>query len=341
MNKGFKSALWIGAAAGAGLLAWRWLQKRAENVMGTVDGVKVLRTPDSRFENLADYPFEPHYVDVNGLRMHHVDEGPRDGQVVLMLHGEPSWSYLYRKMIPLFTAAGYRAIAPDLIGFGKSDKLAATSAYTYQRHVDWTWDWLQSLDLHEITLVCQDWGSLIGLRLVAEHPERFARVVLANGALPTGDQELTEGFKRWLMFSRRSPVLPIRTILQMGSKTQLGMEVLEAYKAPFPGEAYKAGARIFPALVPIRPDDPAAPANRRAWRSLMRFDKPFLTAFGDSDPVTRGGERAFQRLVPGAKGQPHTMIQGAGHFIQEDKGEELAQIVLDFMAAAGPPHQSQ
>jgi haloalkane dehalogenase len=309
--------------------------------MGTVDGVKVLRTPDSRFENLTDYPFEPHYVDVGGLRMHHVDEGPRDGQVVLMLHGEPSWSYLYRKMIPLFTAAGYRAIAPDLIGFGKSDKLAATSAYTYQRHVDWTWDWLQSLDLHEITLVCQDWGSLIGLRLVAEHPERFARVVLANGALPTGDQELTEGFKRWLMFSRRSPVLPIRTILQMGSKTQLGMEVLEAYKAPFPGEAYKAGARIFPALVPIRPDDPAAPANRRAWRSLMRFDKPFLTAFGDSDPVTRGGERAFQRLVPGAKGQPHTMIQGAGHFIQEDKGEELAQIVLDFMAAAGPPHESQ
>jgi haloalkane dehalogenase len=236
-------------------------------------------------------------------------------------------------------AAGYRAIAPDLIGFGKSDKLAAKSAYTYQRHVDWTWAWLESLDLHEITLICQDWGSLIGLRLVAEHPERFARVVLANGALPTGDQELTEGFKRWLMFSQRAPMLPIGTILQMGTKTQLGKEVLDAYKAPFPGEAYKAGARIFPALVPVHPDDPAAPANRKAWRSLMRFDKPFLTAFGDSDPVTRGGERAFQRLVPGAKGQPHTVIQGAGHFVQEDKGEELAQIVLDFMPAAGPPHE--
>jgi haloalkane dehalogenase len=240
-------------------------------------------------------------------------------------------------MIPLFTAAGHRAIAPDLIGFGKSDKLASTSAYTYQRHVDWTWAWLQSLDLQDVTLVCQDWGALIGLRLVAEHPDQFARVVLANGALPTGDQELPEAFQRWLAFSQRVPVLPIRTILQMGTRTQVSKEVLEAYNAPFPGEAYKAGARVFPALVPATPDDPAAPANRKAWKALMRFDKPFLTVFGDSDPVTRGGERAFQRLVRGAKGQPHTMIQGAGHFIQEDKGEELAQIVLDFMAATGPP----
>jgi haloalkane dehalogenase len=341
MNKGLKAILGLGAAAGAGLLVWRWLQKRAENIVGTVDGVKVLRTPDSRFENLAGYPFEPHYVDLDGLRMHYVDEGPQDGQVVLMLHGEPTWSYLYRKMIPLFTAAGYRAIAPDLIGFGKSDKLAATSAYTYQRHVDWTWAWLQSLDLQDVTLVCQDWGALIGLRLVAEHPERFARVVLANGALPTGDQELPEAFKRWLTFSQRVPVLPIRTILQMGTKTQLGKEALEAYNAPFPGEAYKAGARVFPTLVPITPDDPAAPANRKAWKSLMRFDKPFLTAFGDSDPVTRDGERAFQRLVRGAKGQPHTTIEGAGHFIQEDKGAELAGVVLDFMAAADPPNESQ
>lgn len=341
MNKGLKSVLWIGAAAGAGLLVWRWLQKRAENVVGTVDGTKVLRTPESRFENLAGYPFAPHYVDLDGLRMHYVDEGPGDGPVVLMLHGEPSWSYLYRKMIPLFTAAGYRAIAPDLIGFGKSDKFAATSAYTYQRHVDWTWAWLQSLDLQEVTLICQDWGALIGLRLVAEHPDRFARVVVANGALPTGDQELPEAFNRWLTFSQRVPVLPIRTILQMGTKTQLGKEALEAYNAPFPGEAYKAGARVFPTLVPAAPDDPAAPANRKAWKSLMRFDKPFLTAFGDSDPVTRGGERAFQKLVRGAKGQPHTIITGAGHFIQEDRGEELAGVVLDFMAATDPSNESQ
>ncbi len=302
MNKGLRPVLWLGAAAGAGLLLWRWFQKRAENVIGTVEGVKVLRTPDSRFENLAGYPFAPHYHELDGLRMHYVDEGPEDGPVVLMLHGEPSWSYLYRKMIPLFTGAGYRAIAPDLIGFGKSDKLASTSAYTYQRHVDWTWAWLQSLDLQDITLVCQDWGALIGLRLVAEHPDQFARVVLANGALPTGDQELPEAFQRWLAFSQRVPVLPIRTILQMGTRTQVSKEVLEAYNAPFPGEAYKAGARVFPALVPATPDDPAAPANRKAWKALMRFDKPFLTAFGDSDPVTRGRRARLSEVGPGCEG---------------------------------------
>jgi haloalkane dehalogenase len=335
MKKRPVSVLAIGAAVGAGILVWRWLQQRAQNVAGTASGVRVLRTPESRFVDLPGYAFAPHYVEVDGLRMHYVDEGPRDGEVVLMLHGEPSWSYLYRKMIPLFAAAGHRAVAPDLIGFGKSDKLADRNAYTYQRHVDWTWEWLQSLDLNDITLVCQDWGALIGLRLVAEHPERFSRVVLTNGALPTGDEEVPQAFKAWLAFSQSVPMLPIGQILQRGTVSRLPRPVCDAYVAPFPNEAYKAGARVFPALVPIAPDDPAAPANRMAWEALRKFEKPFLTAFGDSDPITGGANRLFQQRVPGAQGQAHTTVRGAGHFIQEDKGEELAQIVLDFIAGKG------
>jgi haloalkane dehalogenase len=326
-------AIGAAAAGGAGFLLWRWLQQREQNVVGTANGVSVLRTPESRFDDLPGYAFAPHYVELDGLRLHYVDEGPIAGNVVLMLHGEPSWSYLYRKMIPLFTAAGYRAVAPDLIGFGKSDKLADRSAYTYQRHVDWIEKWLQSLDLNDITLVCQDWGALIGLRLVAEHPERFARVVLANGALPTGDDEMPAVFRAWLAFSQWVPLLPIGQILQMGTQTRLSRATIDAYKAPFPGEVYKAGARVFPALVPTRPDDPAAPANRAAWEALQQFEKPFLTAFGDSDPIMRGADLVFQDRIPGAQGQPHTTIRGAGHFIQEDKGEELAQVVLDFIVA--------
>jgi haloalkane dehalogenase len=297
--------------------------------------MKILRTPEERFANLPGYPFAPHYLEVDELRIHYVDEGPRDGEIVLMLHGEPSWSYLYRKMIPIFVDAGHRAIAPDLVGFGKSDKPAAREDYTYQRHVDWMRGWMEALDLGNMTLVCQDWGSLIGLRLVAEHPERFARVVLANGGLPTGDQPLTRGFKAWLFFSQKVPRLPIGRILQQGTKTKLPKEVITAYQAPFPDDSYKAGARIFPALVPLTPDDPATEANRRAWKSLLRFEKPFLTAFSDSDPITRGGDAPFQERVPGARSQPHTTIQGAGHFLQEDKGRELARVVLDFMDRTG------
>jgi haloalkane dehalogenase len=292
--------------------------------------LKRFRTPEERFANLAQYPYVPHYTEVDGLRIHHVDEGPADGPVVLMLHGEPSWSYLYRKMIPMFAQAGYRAIAPDLMGFGKSDKPAEREDYTYQRHVDWMSQWLAAVDLHDITLVCQDWGSLIGLRLVAEQPDRFARVVVTNGGLPTGDQELPRAFMAWLAMSQRGERLDIGRIIQQGTATELSQEVLAGYEAPFPDETYKAGARAFPALVPVRPDDPASEANRRAWRSLHRFEKPFLTAFSDGDPITRGADLLFQRLVPGAKGRPHTTIQGAGHFLQEDKGEELAHVVLDF-----------
>ncbi|MGB8644592.1 MAG: haloalkane dehalogenase [Anaerolineae bacterium] len=293
--------------------------------------MKVLRTPEERFTNLPQYPFAAHYTDLEGLRIHHVDEGPVGGPVVLMLHGEPSWSYLYRKMIPILVAAGYRAVAPDLVGFGKSDKPGERQDYSYQRHVDWMTQWLFSVDLQSITLVCQDWGALIGLRLVAEHPERFARVVVANGALPTGDQEMPRAFKAWLAASQRGEQLDIARIIQSGAMTELSAEVRAAYDAPFPDEEYKAGARAFPTLVPIRPDDPASEANRRAWQMLQRFEKPFLTAFSDGDPITRGADVLFQNLVPGARGQPHTTIRGAGHFIQEDKGEELARVVLDLM----------
>ena len=294
--------------------------------------MNILRTPDKQFRDLPDYRFEPHYQEVDGLRVHYVDEGPRDGQVVLLLHGEPSWSYLYRHMIPTFADAGLRAVAPDLVGFGRSDKLALDSDYTYQRQVDWTRGWLESTGLREINLVCQDWGSLIGLRLVAEHPDWFARVVLTNGGLPTGDQQMPEAFHRWHDFSQSMRDLPVGRIITMGTVNRPSAAVLAAYEAPFPDASYKAALRIMPALVPITPDDPAAGPNRMAWRSLMRFDKPFLTAFSDRDPITAGAEVAFQRLVRGAKGRDHVTIENAGHFVQEDKGPELARVVLDFIA---------
>lgn len=295
--------------------------------------MEILRTPEERFENLPDYPFEPHYIEVDGIRIHYVDEGPADGEIVLMLHGEPSWSFLYRHMIPPIVAAGHRAIAPDLVGFGKSDKLTDRHAYSYQKHVDWMWGWFQAADLDNVTLVCQDWGSLIGLRLVAEHPEKFARVILANGGLPTGDQQMPEAFQQWLQLSQTIPEFPVGRFINGATTTKLSPEVIAGYDAPFPDESYKEAARIFPALVPITPDNPAAEPNRQAWQALMQFEKPFLTAFSDQDPITAGGERYFQKAVPGAQGQPHTTITDGGHFLQEDRGLELAQVVIDFIAA--------
>jgi haloalkane dehalogenase len=288
----------------------------------------ILRTPDERFSNLPGYPFEPHHVDVLGLRMHHVDEGT--GAPVLLLHGEPSWSYLYRKMIPPLAAAGFRAVAPDLIGFGRSDKPAAREDYTYQRHMDWLTAFVVALDLRDVTLVCQDWGGLLGLRLAAEHPERFARIVAANTSLPTGDHKPPDAFFAWQQFSQTVAELPVGNIVKSGCHVAPPPEVIAAYDAPFPDERYKAGARQFPLLVPTRPDDPAAAANRAAWQVLQRWDKPFLTAFSDHDPITRGAERALQRLIPGAAGRVHPTVAGAGHFLQEDRGEELARIVIDF-----------
>lgn len=294
----------------------------------------VLRTPDERFDNLPGYSFEPHYVDVDGLRMHYVDEGPRDAAPVLLLHGEPSWSYLYRKMIPVIVDAGSRAVAPDLIGFGRSDKLANREDYSYQAYVDWTASLIEQLDLRDITLVVQDWGGLIGLRIAAEHPDRFARIVAANTMLPTGDQPPGEAFLRWQKFSQNAPEFDVGRILQGATVTTLPDDVVAAYDAPFPDDTYKAAARQFPVLVPTSPDDPAAPANRRAWDVLEQWEKPFLTAFSDSDPITGGGDRIFQSRVPGTKGQPHTTITGAGHFLQEDKGEELGRVVADFIAGS-------
>jgi haloalkane dehalogenase len=299
--------------------------------------MEILRTPDERFSNLPDYPFAPHYVEVGGARIHYVDEGPKEAQPLLLLHGEPSWSYLYRKMIPLFVAAGYRALAPDLVGFGRSDKPVQRADYTYQRHVNWMNGLLEALDLRNITLVGQDWGGLIGLRLAAEHEERFARIVAANTFLPTGDTPAGEAFLRWQRYSQESPVFHAGGIVKGGCVTRLSTEVIAAYDAPFPDDRYLAGARQFPMLVPTTPNDPASAANRQAWEVLRRWQKPFLTAFGDSDAITRGGDRYFQATIPGAQGQPHTILEGAGHFLQEDKGPELARVIINFMNATPLP----
>lgn len=294
--------------------------------------MEVLRTPDERFANLPGYDFQPNYLEVHDLRIHYLDEGPASAAPVLLLHGEPSWCYLYRKMIPIIAAAGHRAIAPDLIGFGRSDKLARREDYTYQFHVDVVTAFVEALNLQNITLVCQDWGGLIGLRIAAEHPNRFARIVAANTFLPTGDQKPSEGFLRWQQYSQTVENFHVGGIIKGGCATPLSPEVIEAYNAPFPDDSYKAGARQFPLLVPTTPDNPASEPNRQAWEALKQWDKPFLTAFSDSDPVTRGADAVLQKLIPGAKGQPHTTIIGGGHFLQEDKGEELAGIIVDFIA---------
>ncbi len=298
----------------------------------------VLRTPEERFADLPDFPFEPRYVEVDSgdgatLRMHYLDEGPADGEVVLLLHGEPSWSYLYRRMIPVLVNAGLRTVAIDLVGFGRSDKPTSREDYTYQAHVDWTWAAIEAMGLSDITLVCQDWGGLIGLRHVGEHPERFARVVAANTMLPTGDHHPGEAFLAWQKFSQETPEFLVGKIVDGGCVSTLTPEVKAAYDAPFPDDAYKAGARQFPLLVPISPDDPAAPANRAAWAALGRFDKPFLSAFSDSDPITGAAEPVLRAQVPGAEGQTHVTIGGGGHFLQEDKGPELAEAVVTFIGA--------
>ena len=293
--------------------------------------MEILRTPDDRFADLADYPYDPNYLMCGELRIHYVDQGNSDDETVLMLHGEPSWSYLYRKMIPIIANAGHRVIVPDLVGFGKSDKLANQEDYTYQRHVDWMADLVLKLDLKNITLFCQDWGGLIGLRIAAEHEDRFKRILAANTFLPTGDYRSPDAFIEWQQFSQKTPVFKVGEIITSACVSDLSDDIRKAYDAPFPGEEYKAGARRFPMLVPIKPDDPASNPNRKAWEVLKKWDKPFLTAFSDSDPITRGGDAYFHKLIPGTKGQAHTTIIGAGHFLQEDKGEELAELTVDFI----------
>jgi haloalkane dehalogenase len=297
----------------------------------------ILRTSDERFADLPGFDFAPHYAEIadgegGSLRVHYLREGNSDAPVVLLMHGEPSWSYLYRTMIPVLTGAGLQVVAPDLVGFGRSDKPAARGDYTYARHVEWMRALLfDELDLGDVTLVGQDWGGLIGLRLVGEHPERFARVVAANTSLPTGDTSPGDAFFAWQRFSQEVEEFPTGFIVNTGCVRDLPDEIRAAYDAPFPDESYKAGARAFPMLVPSRPDDPAHDANVAAWEVLARFPRPFLTAFSDSDPITKGAHRALQERIAGAQGQPHTTIEGGGHFLQEDCGEALARVVADFV----------
>lgn len=295
---------------------------------------RVLRTPEARFANIADFPYVPKYVDLEGLRVAYIDEGPRDAAPVLLMHGEPTWSYLYRKMIPDLLAAGQRVIAPDLVGFGRSDKPADKAAYTYHHHVLWMAAWMEKVNLQRATLFCQDWGSLIGLRLVAHSPQRFDRVVLANGGLPTGAQGRTpRAFLLWRAFARFSPWFPIGGIVNSGCTHKLSPCEVAAYDAPFPSAAFKCAARMLPTLVPTTPSDPERIRNEQAWEVLKIWNKPFLTLFSSRDPITRGGEKIFLTLVPGTAQQAHTRIRGAGHFLQEDQGPELAHRVSAFIAA--------
>jgi haloalkane dehalogenase len=296
--------------------------------------MKIYRTPERRFKNLNDYPFSPHYVNIEGIRIHYVDEGPKEAEPILLMHGEPSWSYLYRKMIPVLVKEGYHVLAPDLVGFGKSDKPSKQSDYTYASHLKWIQSWLDKLDLYNITMFCQDWGSLIGLRIAVANKDRFKRIILANGGMNAprpGSRPPPKAFLNWRKFSQKSPILPIGFIMQKGTYTRLSRVVLKAYKAPFPGPKYKAGAKIFPSLVPVYPDEPEAINNVKAWEEYSKWDIPFLTAFSDKDPITRPGAKIAQKLALGAKNLEHPTVKNAGHFLQEEKPEELVKIILKFV----------
>ena len=293
--------------------------------------MRVYRTPDDRFSELPDWPYAPKYVEIaEGLRVHYVDEGAAKAQPVLLLHGEPTWAYLYRHMIGLTVASGFRAVAPDLIGFGRSDKPIESRAYSYAAQVAWMRQWIEVLDLRNMILACQDWGSLIGLRLVAEMPERFAGVALSNGGLPEG-QPAPRAFAIWRAFSRYSPVFPIGRIVNAGAKRQLTPAEIAAYDAPYPTRASKIAARIFPSFVPLG-DNVAVPDQQRAWAALEAFDKPFLCCFTDGDPITRGGDALFTSRVPGAHGMAHRTLKG-GHFVQENDPEGFVAAIRDVAAA--------
>jgi haloalkane dehalogenase len=300
--------------------------------------VKVLRTPDAAFADLADYSFAPHFLEVDApgappLRLHYVDEGPRDAAPILLLHGEPTWSYLYRKFVPPLAAAGHRVLAPDLIGFGKSDKPAARDDYSYERHVAWLGHWLTQLDLQGITLFCQDWGGLIGLRLVAAFPERFARLVISNTYLPIGES-IGPGFDAWRTFSQATPEFKTGRIVAGGCARELNAAEVAAYDAPYPDESYQAGARQFPVLVPVTPEHTSVAENKAAWTVLESFTKPVVTCFGEQDRVLGHLDTEIQRRIPGAKLQPHCRIK-ASHFSQEDQPEQLVELMLKFIASQG------
>jgi len=293
--------------------------------------MKLLQTPEERFKDLPDFPFKPHFVEVDGINIHYIDEGTNQEEVILLMHGEPSWSFLYRRMIPILVTGGCRVLAPDLVGFGRSDKPTEQDDHTYKKHVEWMTKWLKLLDITNITLFCQDWGSLIGLRVAIENQERFKRIVLSNGGLPTGEQRMTEAFSNWREFSRTTTKFYVGRIIQGATTTKLSRDILKAYEAPFPDDSFKAGARIMPSLVPISKDDPEHERNKKALEQFGKWEKPFLTAFSDGDPITRGGDRFWQEHTPGAQGQEHTTIKDAGHFVQEDKGPELAHLIIEFI----------
>lgn len=294
--------------------------------------MKVLRTPDERFEKLPDYDFAPNYVDCDGVRVHYVDEGPKDALSVIMMHGEPSWSYLYRHMIKSVSAAGFRVLAPDLVGFGRSDKPSEISDYSYSAHMRWMQSWLDQMEFDQAVLFCQDWGGLIGLRLLAAQPERFAGAIAGNTSLPIGKGTPPAAFEQWKIFSQTVPEFPAGGVIKGGTVQPMSDAVRAAYDAPYPDESYKSGARIFPALVPMSPDMDGAAENVEAWKILNRFEKPFLTCFSDKDPVTKGQDKVFQAKIPGAQGQPHVTIKDAGHFLQEDQPGELSKVILEFIA---------
>jgi haloalkane dehalogenase len=294
--------------------------------------MRVLRTAEERFAGLPDFGYQPRYADAGGLRLAYVEAGPPAGEPVLLLHGEPSWSFLYRKVIPVLAAAGLRVIAADLIGFGRSDKPAQIDDHSYARHVEWIRVFaFDALGLRDVTLVGQDWGGLIGLRLVAEHPDRFARVVAANTGLPTGDQPMPEVWLRFREVVRTAAALSVSRLVQSGCQAALPPAVLAAYDAPFPDPSYAAAVRAMPGLVPAAPDNPASEANRAAWRRLATWDGPVLVAFSDRDPITGSMAPVLKRIMPGAAGRQHPVLEGAGHFLQEDAGEQLGEIVAAFV----------
>lgn len=299
--------------------------------------MQTVRTPEDRFADLPGFPWQPTYVEVaGGLRVAVIDEGPRDAQTVLLMHGEPTWSFLYRKVIPVLLEAGLRVVAPDLVGFGRSDKPTQESDYTYAAHVAWMREaLLDRLDLRDVVLFCQDWGGLIGLRLVAEHPDRFRAVAAGNTGLPDGHFAMGEAWQQFRAFVQATPDLPIGFLVTSGCIDGLPDDIAAAYEAPFPDVASKAGARMLPLLIPQTRDDVAVPAQDAAWAVLDAFDKPFLVAFSDQDPITAGAGEVLLARIPGTKGQPHTTIQGGGHFLQEDRGEQLGAVLAGWIAGLG------
>ena len=296
--------------------------------------MEILRTPSEKFENLKDWPYEAKYYVINSeygdIRVHYIDEGSENTDTVLLIHGEPSWGYLYRHMVNPLVEKGKRVVVPDLPGFGKSDKLSLRDGYTYEKYVKWMSDWLVNLDFTNITLFGQDWGGLIGLRLATAYPDRFSKIIAANTFLPTGDYDPGEAFLKWKEYSQTVEDFHVGGIIKGGTVRDISQDIIEAYNAPFPDDTYKEAARQFPTLVPVTPDDPSSQVNRDAWEKLKEWDKPFLCAFSDSDPVMAGVDKAFIKLVPGTKDMPHTTIERAGHFLQEDNPEDCVKAILSI-----------